>query len=313
MTFPNPKPHFLVFCYIIFMFNPSDYLARVDKITRFIQSQVGVDFKPSVTLTLGSGGAGEFTRDLNIISELSYAELPEFFETTVPGHLGKLILAQAGQTNLLVFSGRKHFYELGYSGDVYTNLKEIVLPVYLAAALGSGLYIATNAAGGLNPKFALGDLMLISSHFDLFFPNVLAGPELGISGTLRFQPQNQEYNPTLRAQILEIADELGISSRVQQGVYAAVTGPTYESQADSLGLRHLGVDAVGMSTVPEVITAANLGLDTLGFSLITNVIAQDGTNATSHQEVQSAMSNPDIKTRFFSLLKRFLETYSDRR
>jgi len=272
---------------------------------------MGVDFKPLVALTLGSGGAGEFTRDLTIVSRIPYTELPEFFETTVPGHLGELMLARAGKTALLVFSGRKHFYELGYQGDIYVNLKEVVLPVYLASALGCRLYMATNAAGGLNPNFALGDLMLISSHFDLFFPNVLAGPEVGISGAPRFQPQNQEYSLVLRTKLMEIAHKLGVSSRVHQGVYAAVTGPTYESQADSLGLRKLGVDAVGMSTIPEIITAANLGLETLGFSLITNIIAQDGTNATSHQEVQTALNDPEIKTRFFGLLKAFLEVYSE--
>jgi purine-nucleoside phosphorylase len=293
------------------MFNPQKYLARVEDLARFVQSKYRVDFEPSIALTLGSGGAGEFARELKIIAEIPYSQLPEFFQTTVPGHSGKLLLSRVGKTDLIVFSGRKHFYELGYSGDIYTNLKEVVLPVYLAAALGCKLYIATNAAGGLNSKFALGDLMLVSSHFDLFFPNVLAGPEMGIPGSLRFQPQNQEYSPALRQQILEIGKELGIGAQIHQGVYAAVTGPTYESQADSLGLRHLGVDAVGMSTVPEVITAANLGLATLGFSLITNVIGKDGTNATSHQEVQSALDNPEIKNRFFKLLKRFLDVYSE--
>jgi purine-nucleoside phosphorylase len=147
--------------------------------------------------------------------------------------------------------------------------------------------------------------MVINSHFDLFFPNPLAGPQVNFMSPSRFQPQHGEYNPNLRQIFHHVAEQTGNKKHVHEGVYAAVTGPTFETSPDCQALRILGINAVGMSTVPEVIVAANIGMETCGFSLITNVIAEDGTNATSHDEVMAALQNPITKSRVSTIIREF--------
>jgi purine-nucleoside phosphorylase len=243
-----------------------------------------------------------------VVKRIPYTKLPQFIETGVEGHEGQMIFTYVNKIPVVILSGRKHFYELGGEPSLVSALKEVVLPVYVTAALGVSLYIATNAAGGLNSKYNAGDLMIIKSHLDLFFPNVLMGPQIDINKPQRFQSQSEIYNNKYRRKLLSIAKVEGIESFVHSGIYAALTGPTYESSADSQALRTLGVDAVGMSTVPEVITAANLGMETVGISLITNVISVNGTNKTSHEEVQQALDSREVKGRVYSLLSGFIGT-----
>jgi len=291
------------------MFNPESYIERVHSIKSYIDRVCPHDFHPSIALTLGSGGTSDFIKQVEVVAKIPYSDIPGFFQTTVPGHVGQLVMGKIEQTQIMIFSGRKHLYELGYTPDLYNNLKEITLPVYLAAKMGVKLYMATNAAGGLNSGYKVGDLMLISSHLDLFFPNPLFGPELPWPDSPRFQPQTGEYNQKYRELVLEIAQSQSVLNHVHEGVYVALTGPTFESVADCQALCKLGVDAVGMSTIPEVIVATNIGLETLGFSLITNVVNSQGQNATSHEEVQSALNKPEIRNRFFSLLSTFISNY----
>jgi purine-nucleoside phosphorylase len=285
------------------------YKTRVEKITKYIKSNLGNDFKPRVALTLGSGGFSSFVQKLEVVKRIPYTSLPQFIETGVEGHEGQMIFAYINKTPVVILSGRKHFYELGGIPNLVTALKEVVLPVYVMAMLGVSLYVATNAAGGLNSQYNAGDLMIIRSHLDLFFPNVLMGPQIDINQPQRFQSQSEIYNNRYRKRLLSIAKAGGIERYVHSGIYAALTGPTYESSADSQALRTLGADAVGMSTVPEVITAANLGLETVGISLITNVISADGTNKTSHEEVQQALNSREVKEWVYSLLSGFIGTF----
>ena len=175
----------------------------------------------------------------------------------------------------------------------------VTFPVHVAANLGCKLYIATNAAGGLNPDFKVGDLMLITSHIGLFLPSPLTGPQHDFGTNDLFQPQSGEYDAALR-KIFKRLDPT-----ICEGVYVAVTGRAYETQAECLMLRKLGADAVGMSTVPEIIVATNRGMKTLGISMITNVIAKDGTNATNHEEVMKILNSRTLERKLTKIFRLF--------
>ncbi|MBI5449651.1 purine-nucleoside phosphorylase, partial [Candidatus Gottesmanbacteria bacterium] len=174
-------------------------------------------------------------------------------------------------------------------------------PVHVAANLGCKLYIATNAAGGLNPDFIVGDLMVITSHIGLFLPSPLTGPHHDFSTNDLFQPQSTEYDPALRKVFRQL------DPTIREGVYVAVTGRAYETQAECVLLRKFGADAVGMSTVPEIIVATNRGMKTLGISMITNVIAKDGTNATNHEEVMEVLNSRKLEEKLFRVFRNFFK------
>jgi len=248
-------------------------------------------------LTLGSG-LGKLALLINPIAKIPYSSIPHFPQTTVPGHEGLLIAGKLENIPVIGFSGRKHFFEVAHEPN---GMDKVVFPVHVAASLGCQLYIATNAAGGLNPDFNLGDLMIIRSHLDLFTRNPLLGPHHDFGNNLYFQPQQDSYDKTLNHLFRDAKDY------IHTGTYACVTGRTYESAADSIALRALGVDAVGMSTVPEVIVATNRGMKTMGVSTITNIIAADGTNATNHEEVMSILNSPQTEARLFSAYRNFFK------
>ena len=190
--------------------------------------------------------------------------------------------------------GRFHYYE-GYS------LEQVTFPVRVLKQLGAKILIVSNAAGGLNPKFKVCDLMLITSHIGLFQPNPLLGTHHNFGGNALFQPQSAEYSPKLR-KIFK-----GLDKSTHEGVYVGLTGRTYETQAECLMLRTMGADAVGMSTVPEVIVATNRGMETLGVSLISNVIAKDGTNATNHEEVMAALNSKEMESKLTRIFRGFFK------
>lgn len=286
-------------------FDPAEYLERISTARDFTKEQLPAGFTPRVALTLGSGGLGEVASIIDCVATVPYANIPGFKRTTVEGHAGNLVAGYIAGVPMIGLQGRRHYYEEGGQPNQVIALKDVTFPVYVARALGADLYFPTNAAGGLNPKYKPGDIMVIESHIDVHFPNPLFGPQVDFMKPMRLQPQNTEYNPELRALLLQAAANTGETEHVHEGVYCALTGPTYESRADSQLLRGEGADAVGMSTVPEVIVAANLGMDTIGFSLLTNVIAEDGTNATSHVEVMAALKNPDTKKRIANITKEF--------
>lgn len=277
-----------------------EYVKKVAETTEFLQQKLG-DFQPSVAITLGSG-LSKLAALIDSIAQIPYSQIPHFHQTTVPGHEGILVAGTLEGVPLIGFKGRKHYYEVAAEID---GMDQVIFPVHVAASLGCKLYLATNAAGGLNPRFNIGDLMVIRSHLDLFIKNPLLGPHHDFGDNLYFQPQHQIYDKHL-SEIFQ-NDQAFIHS----GVYACLSGRTYETSADCTALRILGVDAVGMSTVPEIIIAANRGMKTLGISTITNVIAADGTNATNHEEVSAILNSSETESRLFSAYKNFFRKLND--
>ena len=234
-------------------------------------------YQPKIGLILGSGlGAlAETMRDADFISS---DDLPNWPKSTVDGHAGRLVIGHLENHAVLVLQGRIHFYE-GYS------MSQVTFPVRVMQRLGIETLIVTNAAGAVNPDFIPGDLMLITDHLNLLTVNPLIGPNLDGFGP-RFPDMSQTYDRALTQIAQRVAKENQIPLR--EGVYGGLTGPSYESPADLRFLRLAGVDAVGMSTVPEVIVARHGGTRVLGISGISNKANLDGNTTTSHAEVLAA-------------------------
>lgn len=231
---------------------------------------------PRIVAVLGSGlgGVVELLDDAPRVT-LRYRDIPHVPGAGVEGHAGQLVAGAVRGTPAVVLSGRAHPYE-GYSHREATLLLRAVL------ALGPATVVLTNAAGGLNPDFEPGDVMLITDHLNLSGDNPLLGPNLDRFGP-RFPPMTDAYAPALRSAALEAADRAGVELR--QGVYVMLSGPSYETRAEMRMLRGLGADAVGMSTVHEVIVARHAGVEVLGFSLITNKATEDVETGATHEEV----------------------------
>ena len=250
------------------------YQAAADAIRQRTQHQ------PSVGLILGSG-LGALAEGVTEADVIPYADIPHWPVSTVQGHSGQLVIGRLGGASVLVMQGRSHLYE-GYSGS------QLALPVRVMTLLGIKTLIVTNAAGGVNQSFSPGDVMLITDHINL--PgmgghNPLMGPNIDEFGP-RFPDMLHAYNPDLRAKALAVAAKRDI--HLQQGVYAAVSGPTFETPAEIRFLHTIGADAVGMSTALEVAVARHGGLKVLGFSGISNKANLDGNTATTHEEVLEA-------------------------
>ena len=235
------------------------------------------DFVPKAAIVLGSG-LGDYAEEISVECEVAYSEIDGFPVSTVPGHAGKFIFGYIDEIPVVCMKGRVHYYE-GYS------VSDVVLPVRLMKLLGAGTLLLTNAAGGVNTSFHAGDLMLIKDHISLFAPNPLIGPnveELGV----RFPDMSAVYDGELQQLIRRTAKENGIF--LQEGVYAQLTGPSFESPAEIRMMRTLGCDAVGMSTVVEAIAANHMGMRIGGISCISNLAAGMTANPLSHEEVQEA-------------------------
>jgi purine-nucleoside phosphorylase len=238
--------------------------------------------RPSVGLILGSGLSG-LAQQIEDADVLEYAKIPHFPISTVAGHAGRLVIGKLAGATVCAMQGRFHYYE-GYS------MQSVTLPIRVMQRLGISTLILTNAAGGLNPAFAVGDIMLIEDHINfvgMAGVNPLRGPNLDEFGP-RFPAVNHTYTPYLRRLAKRVAAAQGVP--LQQGVYAVLSGPNFESPAEIRMLRLLGVDAVGMSTVPEALVAHHAGLDVLALSTITNVaVAElDAAAEPSHEEVIDA-------------------------
>ncbi len=231
---------------------------------------------PRVAIVLGSG-LGDAADEVRSATRIPYAEIPGFQKPSAPGHKGELVAGTLDGVPVLVQSGRFHLYE-GHAPAV------AALPVRLFARLGVGTLIVTNAAGGIRPTFRPPTLMLIADHINLMFRNPLEGPVE--EGEQRFPDMSDPYDPALRALAREVARQEKIV--LEEGVYAALLGPSYETPAEIRMLQRLGADAVGMSTVPEVIVARARGIRCLGFSSITNVAAGLSAAPLSHAEVLAA-------------------------
>jgi len=236
-------------------------------------------YRPRVAAILGSG-LNPLAEAVQAADQIPYEQIPHFPKPTVEGHVGRLVVGALAGTTVLIMQGRVHFYE-GYA------MQQVVFPVRVMQAMGIETLIVTNAAGGINPAFRTGELMLISDHINLVGMtgnNPLFGPNDPALGP-RFPDMSQAYDPGLRQIAREVASEGGIP--LHEGVYAGLAGPSFETPADIRFLRTIGADAVGMSTVPEVTVARHGGIRVLGISGISNAVITEPVSGqqASHEEV----------------------------
>lgn len=232
----------------------------VQEAAEYVRARIGETPRIGLILGSGLGGIAEVIEDKHVIP---YGEIPHFVCSTAPGHKGQFVAGRFGGKPVICMQGRLHFYE-GHA------LSDIIFPVRVMKQLGVTSLIVTNAAGGINTSFQVGDLMLIEDHINFMGTNPLIGPNDASFGP-RFCDMTYTYTPALRQAAQEAAQTLGLT--LQKGVYLGCTGPSYETPAEIRAFRTLGADAVGMSTVPEVIAASHCGLQVLAFSLITNMAA----------------------------------------
>ncbi|MTH52257.1 purine-nucleoside phosphorylase [Bacillus mangrovi] len=255
---------------------------------RYIQNKIGE--APEIGLILGSG-LGVLADEIENAVKMPYEEIPGFPVSTVEGHAGQLVYGTLKGARVIAMQGRFHFYE-GY------DMQKVVFPVRVLQQIGIKTLIVTNAAGGINEQFQPGDLMLITDHINNMGTNPLIGPNEEQFG-VRFPDLSQAYSRKLLELARETAAEIGVP--VREGVYVANTGPVYETPAEIRMLRTWGGDAVGMSTVPEVVTARHAGLDVLGISCISNMAAGILDQPLSHDEVIETTEK--VKSSFLSLVK----------
>lgn len=255
----------------------------------YINSRIGG--KPQIGIILGSG-LGPLVHALEQPSEIDYSEIPGFPRTTVEGHAGKLVYGKLGGKQVLVMKGRFHLYE-GY------DISQVVFHIRVFSLLGIANLLVTNAAGGVNTDFKAGDLMLITDHISLFAPSPLRGSNLNEFG-VRFPDMCNVYDSSLISIAEAAAKEEGIP--LKQGIYAFAQGPMFETPAEVRAFRVLGADAVGMSTVPEVIVARHCGMNVMGISCITNMAAGVIGETLNHKEVMETADR--VGKRFASLVAK---------
>lgn len=269
----------------------------IDKIietSELIKSQI--TSRPEVGIVLGSG-LGNLAKSIDTPTAIEYSKLPNFPISTVEGHSGKLISGKLGNKPVIAMQGRFHYYE-GYS------MCEITFPIRVMQYLGIKTLIVSNAAGGLNPNFKAGDMMIIKDHINFFPDNPLRGKNLDQLGP-RFPDMSMTYSPRLIKLAKEIAKESSIA--VQEGVYVGSSGPTLETPAEYNMFRILGADATGMSTVPEVIVARHSGIEVFGISIISNTDKPaDPGKGTTHSEVQNVAGavEPQMTKLIAELIRR---------
>lgn len=238
-------------------------LSQLRESATYIQARSS-NFQPETGIILGTG-LGALAREVEVEHEINYADIPHFPLSTVESHAGRLLLGRMGGKKVAVLQGRFHYYE-GYT------MAQVAMPVRVLKLLGIARLFVSNAAGGLNPDFRIADLMLIDDHINLQPTNPLIGPNLDELGP-RFPDMFAPYDAGLLARAEAVATSLGQAATTRRGVYASVPGPMLETPAEYRYLRTIGADAVGMSTVPEVIAARHLGLPVLAVSVITDLCA----------------------------------------
>ena len=268
-------------------------LEKIKETTKFIQQRINQ--QPEVGIILGTG-LGGLVKEIEILNQIKYTEIPNFPVSTVEGHHGNMIFGKLGGKNIIAMQGRFHFYE-GYS------MQEITLPVRVMKLLGIKYLFVSNASGGMNPDFEVGDLMIINDHINLFGTNPLIGNNIEEFGP-RFPDMSEAYNHQLIQLALNCAKYLGIP--VKQGVYAGVSGPTFETPAEYKYIRLIGADAVGMSTVPEIIIGRHMGLQCFAISVITDSGVPGHIVEITHQEVQDVASKAEPK--LADIIKKMLQS-----
>ncbi|WP_405099480.1 purine-nucleoside phosphorylase [Oceanobacillus sp. FSL H7-0719] len=262
--------------------------AAIDKAATFIGGKLTK--LPEIGLILGSG-LGVLADEIENPVMIPYGDIPDFPVSTVEGHAGRLVIGELEEKTVLAMQGRFHYYE-GY------GLDEVTFPVRVMKQLGIEKVIVTNAAGGVNPEFEAGDLMMITDHINNVGINPLIGPNDGDLG-VRFPDMSSAYDPAYQELIEQVAKDLGIS--LQKGVYVWNSGPSYETPAEIRMLQKVGGDAVGMSTVPEVVVAQHSGMKVLGLSCISNMAAGILDQPLSHEEVIETTEK--VREDFLKLVK----------
>lgn len=258
-------------------------LEQISFTTKSIQDRIK-GFIPQVGIILGTG-LGGLVKEIIVEHVIPYEEVPNFPVSTVEGHSGKLIFGKLGGKNVMAMQGRFHFYE-GY------DMKQITFPVRVMKAMGVKTLCVSNASGGMNPKFKVGEIMIINDHINLFPTNPLIGKNINELGP-RFLDMSEAYNKKYIALAKQIASENNIE--VSEGVYAGLTGPCFETPAEYRYLWRMGADAVGMSTVPEVIVAKHGGMDCFGISIVTDLGVEGVVQNVSHEEVQQVANSQEPK------------------
>lgn len=259
-------------------------LNRISSITQFLKTKVSSSPKIGIILGTGLGGLVE---DIDTEIIIPYEDIPDFPVSTVEGHKGKLIFGKLSGQDVVAMQGRFHFYE-GYT------IQEVTLPVRVMKLLGIEYLMISNASGGVNPDYEIGDLMILNDHINLI-PSPLIGPNDDSLGP-RFPDMSDVYNQNLIHKALEIGHENNF--RIFQGVYTAVTGPCLETPAEYKYLRIIGSDTVGMSTVPEVIIARHMNIPCFAISVITDLGVEGKIKKVSHEEIQTVaeVAEPKLTT-----------------
>ncbi len=249
------------------------------------------NFRPTVGIILGTG-LGGFVDSIDVEYRLEYKDIPDMPVSTVEGHKGCLIFGTVAGCNVVAMQGRLHYYE-GYT------MKQVTFPVRVMAMLGIKYLFVSNAAGGVNTSFCVGDLMIITDHINLL-PNPLIGPNMAELGP-RFPDMHDCYSSAIRAKATAIAEREGI--KLQYGVYVGTTGPTFETQAEYRYFKAIGGDAVGMSTVPEVIVARHMGVPCFGVSVVTNCGLSEEKGDHEDVQKQGKMAGERMARLFTELIR----------
>ncbi len=259
-----------------------ELLNKINETVAYIRNQYAQE--STVGVVLGSG-LGHFTDELQIEKEINYNDIPHFPVSTVEGHKGKLVFGKLGNKAVVVMAGRFHFYE-GYS------IQEVVYPIRVMKYLGVQSLVISNAAGGVNTSFKVGDLMIIKAHISQLTPNPLIGKNMSELGP-RFPDMSEPYKKGFISKAKAIAANMNIDEK--EGVYCGVTGPTFETRSEYKMIQSLGGDAVGMSTVAEVIAAIHMSIPVFAMSVITDIGIREEDNIITHEEVLQAAKEAEPK------------------
>jgi len=257
-------------------------LNQINEAVKYLQSQTEV--KPQIGVILGTG-LGGLVNEINIVNQISYEDIPHFPVSTVEGHSGRLIFGELGGKQVIAMQGRFHFYE-GYS------LQQCTFPVRVMNALGIERLVVSNASGGVNPNFEIGEIMFINDHINLFPGNPLIGKNIDELGP-RFPDMSDAYDSGMIELAEKIANEFDI--RVAKGIYAGLTGPTLETPAEYKMISILGADAVGMSTVPEIIVARHMGIPCFAVSIVTDLGVEGKIVKVTMQDVIDVANRQEPK------------------
>jgi purine-nucleoside phosphorylase len=279
------------FLEVIYVNMTENQIGKLQRTKEFIKKLY--PHEPSVGIVLGSG-IGNLSSEIDIEFRLDYSSIPDFPVSTVAGHSGQLIFGKMEGKRVVAMAGRFHYYE-GYAVD------QVVFPVRLMFFLGVKTLLLSNAAGGMNPSFKVGDLMIIKDHISFFTVNPLIGPNEGEYGQ-RFPDMSEPYKKHLVQKAKSVAASIHIP--VREGIYAGVTGPTFETRAEYKLLHLGGADAVGMSTVQESIAANHLGMEVFAMSIITDMGIREEENAITHEEVlhEARLAEPRLTAIFKGLV-----------